>query len=157
MSSSEERVLIYSQESCWGPNGFKWRRQRIWFEGWIYLEKNRTPLTFQSDYGIFYDLDDGFLLYELERIAPSIRWDHYVYWRRYEPRMEIVILDPLDDSIVGRISVRGTRKEKRSRRRKEKISGENVILLDEKRGRREERKSSGEESSGEESSGDDIS
>jgi len=98
-------LAYFAEETCW--LGTEWRpvRKPVTFEvvGTIFGESRSFEM--ESDYGIFYDPQDEYLIACLTIAEPSVDWEGLVYWRRADMTF-VSVIDPATDQVVAKISVR---------------------------------------------------
>ena len=112
-------VVSFAEESCWDGERFRSVRREIVFV--LMGLSSRLPRTirreFTADFGLWYDVDDEWLIQILRREAPEIDWGYYVYFKKID-HSAINIFDPDSGELVGAVVPRG--------RTKRKLSGENA-------------------------------
>jgi hypothetical protein len=114
------QVLSFAEESCWDGERFRTIRREIVFvvTGFQIRDAHGESIRreFRADFGLWYDVDDDWLIQILKREEPSIRWDWFVYHKKLD-HSAIIIHDPNTGKALGQIYPRG--------RTKQKLSGEN--------------------------------
>lgn len=110
-------VVSFAEESCWDGETFRQVRREIVFVVAGHAIKTGVPIRheFTADFGIFYDIDDDWLIQILKREVPGIDWGWFVYHKKLD-HSGIWIINPDDNRVVGSVYPRG--------RTKQKLSGE---------------------------------
>lgn len=102
------QLKSFVEESCWdGQDGFRPVRKSVTFR-LVSVGKiagKRVDLEFESDFGVFYDPEDDFLMAALAQADPSIDWSQFVYWKKLD-RSGIGVINPENDKTVAKITVR---------------------------------------------------
>jgi hypothetical protein len=112
------QVVSFAEESCWDGDRFRSVRREIVFVvcGFALVPGKSIRGEFRADFGLWYDVDDEWLIQILQREIPEVRWDWHVYHKKLD-HSAIMIHDPETGKVVGQIYPRG--------RGRQKLSGEN--------------------------------
>lgn len=112
-------VVSFAEESCWDGDRFRTVRREIHFVliGFSTVLPKTIRREFTADFGLWYDVDDEWLIQILQREAPEINWSYYVYFKKLD-HSAINIYHPESGEVVGAVVPRG--------RTKRKLSGENA-------------------------------
>jgi hypothetical protein len=118
-------VLSLPEESCWEGDNFRPVRKEVVFEVTSIgkISGERVDHEFRADYAIYYQSDDQLLIQLLEEMLGGVEWGRFVYWRKID-QSGITIIDPDDDTQIGHIRVR------RSRRRALVDDETNVVSIE---------------------------
>lgn len=112
------QVVSFAEESCWDGERFRTVRREIVFvvSGHAIQTGRVIRREFTADFGLWYDLEDEWLIEILKREVPSVDWGWFVFYKKMD-HSSILIHDPDTGKVVGSIYPRG--------RTKQKLSGEN--------------------------------
>lgn len=106
-------VKSFAEESCWDGERFRSVRRPVIFV--LAAEIPRHGMIrheFESDFGVFYDVEDDWLADQLKRDLPHIDWGWFVFHKKLD-HSAIQIINPDSGRVVGQIYHRGTKQSKR--------------------------------------------
>lgn len=141
------QVVSFAEESCWDGEQFRTVRREIVFV--IRSLQIKTPdgepiyHEFRADFGIFYDIEDDWLIEILAREIAGVQWGWYVYHKKID-HSGIDLIHPETGKVLGSIQTRGGAKQKLSG----EILGANIVPIvkgKDYRAARLQRETSGEE------------
>lgn len=109
------QVISFAEESCWDGERFRSIRRPVVFvvAGHAIRPGHTLRHEFIADFGIFYDIEDEWLIDILREKIPGVDWGWYVYHKHLD-HSGIKILNPDDGQVVGSIFPRGGTKQKLS-------------------------------------------
>jgi hypothetical protein len=120
------QVVSFAEESCWEGERFRTIRRQIVFvlSGFGTTLKKSIRREFTADFGLWYDVDDEWLIEILRREEPDVDWGYFVFFKKTD-HSAIIVHHPETNEIVANIVPRG-----RTRRRLScENSGANVIHI----------------------------
>lgn len=108
-------VISFAEESCWDGEKFRSIRRPVVFVVAGHAIKTGVVVRkeFTADFGIFYDVDDEWLIQILSSELPSVDWSWFVYHKKLD-HSGIMIYNPDNGKVVGSIYPRGKTKQKLS-------------------------------------------
>lgn len=112
-------VISFAEESCWDGERFRTiRREIVFVVAGVGIAPGKSIRgEFIADFGLWYDVDDGWLISILREKLPQVEWGWFVYHKKLD-HSAILIYNPDTGNVVGSIYPRG--------RTKQKLSGENT-------------------------------
>ena len=111
------QVVSFAEESCWDGERFRTVGREIVFvvSGFAVKQGRSIRREFVADFGLWYDVDDEWLISLLRREVPEVDWGWFVFHKKLD-HSAIMIHNPDSGKVVGSIYPRG--------RTKQKLSGE---------------------------------
>lgn len=108
-------VVSFAEESCWDGERFRSIRREIHFVliGFSTALPKSIRREFTADFGLWYDVDDEWLIQILRREVPEVDWGYYVYFKKID-HSAITIYHPESGEVVGAVVPRGRTKRKLS-------------------------------------------
>lgn len=121
-------VVSFAEESVWDGERFRSIRREIVFV----VQLNNVPIEgqkssrheFRADFGIFWDVEDDWLIQILREEIPGPEWGWYVYHKKLD-QSGISVINPDSGRTVGTIYPRGRTKQKLSG----EIAGANIVPI----------------------------
>lgn len=98
----------YAEEVCHQQDNLRPVRQPVVFRVYSIGRGLRAKVDceFESDYGIYYDPDDTYLIAALQRAVPQVNWIHNKVYHRIWDYSRIQILDAETGGLIGQIETR---------------------------------------------------
>jgi hypothetical protein len=122
------QVVSFAEESCWDGERFRSVRREIVFvvSGFAIVPGQSIRREFRADFGLWYDLEDEWLIEILTREIPEVDWGRFVFHKKLD-HSAILIIDgeQLPGKTVGSIYPRGRTRQKLSG----EIAGGNVVPI----------------------------
>jgi hypothetical protein len=122
------QVVSFAEESCWEGERFRTVRRQIVFVliGTSARLKKSVRREFTADFGLWYDVDDEWLIEILREEEPEIDWGYFVFFKKLD-HSAITIHHPETNEVVASVIPRGRTKRKLSCEN----NGANVIHISE--------------------------
>lgn len=105
------QVLSFAEESCWDGERFREIRRPVVFVLQVnFPGRGMIRHEFELDYGVFYDVEDDWLVDKLQRDIPDLEWGWLVYHKKVD-HSGINLINPDSGRVVGQIYQRGTKQQ----------------------------------------------
>lgn len=101
-------LFSFAEETCHNQDELRPVRQPTVFRVFSIGRglRAKVDVSFESDYGIYYDPDDMYLIGVLQRACPQVNWFHNKVYHRHWDYSKIQILDAETSALIGQIETR---------------------------------------------------
>lgn len=104
-------VLSFAEESCWDGERFRTIRRPVIFVLAVNIPTHGfIRHEFEADFGVFYDVDDTWLVDLLNEQIPQVDWGWAIYHKKID-HSAIMIHNPDSGRVMGQIFPRGTKNQ----------------------------------------------